>query len=297
MNDLKAIAFIINPVSGSNSKRDIPKLIKANLDSTKFSPLLFFTERRKHATEITKELLDKGVNRIVAVGGDGTINEVASSLVHTSGMLGIIPSGSGNGLARHLNIPLDPAKAIALLNQDFSIKMDSGLLNDKSFFCTSGIGFDAYIGKLFAEKITRGFQTYIKTTIKEFVHYKSHHYSLKYNNTELNTDAFLITIGNTAQYGNNAFICPYADVQDGLFDVSIISPFPKIYAFDLGRRLFSGTIDKSRYTTMFTTTELTIRRKNSGPVHVDGEPFEMGEEISIKMVPESLQVLVKPVKR
>ena len=287
------IAFIINPISGNSSKRDIQDLISHRLDKNKFSPEIFFTERRNHATEMAQSLIQKGVYRIVAVGGDGTINEVAKSLMRTEGILGIIPSGSGNGLARHLGIPLDPAKAIELINENYSIKMDIGFMNDVPFFCTSGVGFDAYIGKIFAQKSKRGFQTYVQTTIKEFIHYKAHTYKITYGSQVLATRAFLITIGNTAQYGNNAMICPYADVQDGLLDVSIITPFSKIFAFDLGRRLFNGTIDKSRYTMTFQTSELKIERKEAGPVHIDGEPYEMSEELVLRISPSSLNVFVR----
>lgn len=286
------IAFIINPISGNRSKKNIQDLINQRLDKNTFAPEIFLTERRNHATEIAKSLLEKGIHRIVAVGGDGTINEVAKSLRHTEGILGIIPSGSGNGLARHLGVPLDPAKAIELINENYSIKMDIGFMNDVPFFCTSGVGFDAYIGKMFAQKSKRGFQTYVKTTLKEFIHYKAHDYKITYGSEVINTRAFLITIGNTSQYGNNAMICPYADVQDGLLDVSLIVPFSKIFAFDLGRRLFNGTIDQSRYTQTFQTSELKIVRKEAGPVHIDGEPYEMGEDLVFRISPSSLNVMV-----
>lgn len=288
------VAFIINPASGRNSKKNIPDLIRKHMDASRFSPELYYTERRDHATVLASRLLQEGTSLIVAVGGDGTVNEVAKALMHTEGVLGIIPAGSGNGLARHLNIPLDPVNAIEVLNKRYSIKMDVGTMNNCPFFCTSGVGFDAWVGKLFAQKTKRGFQTYVQTTMMEFFHYKAHHYKISYSNEMLDTKAFLITVGNTSQYGNNAFICPYADVQDGLFDVSIITPFPKIFAFDLGRRLFNGTIDRSRYTRLFTASELKIRRTSAGPVHIDGEPHEMGEELVFKMMPASLNVMVNP---
>lgn len=286
------IAFIVNPISGGKSKKIIPLLIESKLDKNKFSPQIYYTNRRNHGKEITQELLAKGIKKIVAVGGDGTVNEVASALVNTEGVLGIIPFGSGNGLARHLNIPMDISKAMDVINKGYQIKMDSGQMNDISFFCTSGIGFDAFIGEKFAQQSERGFKTYIKTSIYEFFQYKPSSYKLTFPDKIIETDAFLITIGNTSQYGNNAFICPYADVQDGLLDVSIIIPFPKLIALDLGRRLFSKTIDRSRYTKVFQTTELKINRHAPGPVHIDGEPMEMGEEIALKIIPQSLNVIV-----
>jgi YegS/Rv2252/BmrU family lipid kinase len=290
----KKIAFIINPVSGNNSKKNIPKMIDKSLDKNKFLAQILFTEERGHATKIAKELLENGVHRIVAVGGDGTINEVAKSLIHTEGILGIVPSGSGNGLARHLGIPLGPTKAIELFNNDNFIQMDTCTLNGMPFFCTSGVGFDAHIGKLFAQQSKRGFKTYIKTTLSEFLNYKSYAYTLFFNDEEITQEAFLITIGNTSQYGNNALICPYADVQDGLMDISLIAPFPKFFALDLARRLFGGSIDKSRYLKVFQTKELKIIRQNPGSVHLDGEPFEMGESLYLKIFPSSLKILVNP---
>ncbi|MBX9852282.1 MAG: diacylglycerol kinase family lipid kinase [Cytophagaceae bacterium] len=286
------IAFIINPISGGRSKTSLPDLINKHLDQEKFSHELLYTERRNHAHELAKEALGKGIKRIIAAGGDGTINEVAKALIKTEGILGVIPCGSGNGLARHLTIPLVHSKAIAMLNKDHHISMDVAFMNEHPFFCTSGVGFDAHIGKLFALKASRGFKTYIKTSVTEFISYKAHQYSIAYEDKNIDTKAFLITIGNTSQYGNNAFICPWADVQDGLLDVNIISPFPKIFALDLGRRLFNKVIHKSRYSTLFQTSSLTIKRKSDGPVHIDGEPMEMGKELQIKISPASLNIFV-----
>jgi YegS/Rv2252/BmrU family lipid kinase len=291
---LKKLAFIINPVSGIRTKKNIPDLIAKIIDPAKFQTEIFMTERRNHGTELAQELVKRGFNSIVAVGGDGTVNEVAKCLLHTDVSLGVIPCGSGNGLARHLDIPLSVEKSLELINLNHIIRIDTGILNDHPFFCTSGVGFDAYIGEQFAQKTKRGFKTYIKTTLEGFLSYRPHHYHITTSFGEIDTDAFLITIGNTSQYGNNAYICPYADVQDGLLDVSIIKPFPKIYAIDLGRRLFSKNLDSSRYTTLFKASEIKIVRQEAGAVHIDGEPMEMGKELILKIIPSSLNVLVLP---
>jgi YegS/Rv2252/BmrU family lipid kinase len=288
----KRIAFIINPRSGINSKKDLPSLIEKTLDKNLYEASVFYTQRAGHATEISKDLLTKGFDVIVAVGGDGTVNEIAKILIHSNAALGIIPGGSGNGLARHLDISLDAEKAIRILNENYSIQMDTASMNNSPFFVTSGVGFDAHIGHQFSKRKKRGFGTYVRVTLSEFLFYKSKSYQISAPFGELETKAFLVTIGNTAQYGNNAFICPYADVQDGLLDISIIRPFPKIFALDLGRRLFNRTINRSRYATTFTSASIRIEREEEGPVHIDGEPVMMGKELDIKINPASLKVMV-----
>ncbi|HEY8402443.1 MAG TPA: diacylglycerol kinase family protein [Cytophagaceae bacterium] len=286
------ILFIINPISGGKKKEHLPELIKQYLDPKKFIPEIRFTERGGHATVLAREALTNGYSFIVAAGGDGTINETARELINTHAVLGIIPFGSGNGLARHMRIPLNTIKAIQLINQMNVVSIDTGYINNHYFFCTAGVGFDAHIGHAFANAGTRGFKTYFKISVKEFFNYKPHRYRLTCNGEEREENAFLITFANTSQYGNNALIAPLADVQDELLDVCILSKFPSVYALDLGRRLFSGTMNKSRYMRVVKTKEITVVRDQAGPVHVDGEPIEMGEKLHVAVVPSSLKVLV-----
>jgi diacylglycerol kinase (ATP) len=286
------IVFIINPRSGSNTKKNIPQLIQNNINTDIYEPVIWYTEARAHATELASKALSLGIKKIVAVGGDGTINEIAQSLLNTDAALGIIPSGSGNGLARHLHIPLDALRAIRLLNKSKVIKMDSGSVNGKPFFCTSGVGFDAHIGKLFADKVKRGFQTYITTTISEFFNYTPAAYRLFIDGKKSDKEAFCITFANTSQYGNDAFICPDADVQDGLLDICIIRPFPKYTVFDLGRRLFSKSIQRSKFMERIKVKDLTIETDMEIMMHLDGEPLAAGKHLVIKVVPASLNVMV-----
>jgi diacylglycerol kinase (ATP) len=286
------IAFIINPRSGRNNKKDIPRLINEQLNLNIYEPLIWFTEARAHATELAVKALNDGIKKIIAVGGDGTINEIAGKLLNTDAALGIIPCGSGNGLARHLKIPLDTVAAIRLLNKSRIMKMDSGNVNGKAFFCTSGIGFDAHIGKLFADKVKRGFQTYITTTISEFFNYVPVVYRLLINGERSETKAFFITFANTSQYGNDAFICPDADVEDGFLDVCILRPFPKYAVIDIGRRLFSKSIQGSKYMERIKVKELIIETDHETIMHLDGEPFIAGKRLEIKVVPSSLNIMV-----
>ncbi|HYG40264.1 MAG TPA: diacylglycerol kinase family protein [Cytophagales bacterium] len=286
------VLFIINPISGAKNKIRIPDLIKKHLDLKQFDFEISFTEAAKHAEKLTLDGIKSGFNKFIAVGGDGTINEIAGVLVNTSNHLGIIPSGSGNGLSRHLGIPLNPVEAIKNINKNKVLKIDSCSLNGRPFFCTAGVGFDAHVGKLFADSKVRGLNTYVKTTLSEFRKYNPDTYKITINDKVYLKEAFLITFANSAQYGNNAYIAPHADIQDGLLDVCIVKPFPKYKIVPIGIRLFKGTIDKSMYLEIIRAPEVKVERTSEGPLHVDGEPCHMGKELLIKLYTQSLGVLV-----
>jgi len=287
------IAFIINPYSGIGKKEDLPDLIRRGLDVRFSEPLIVFTEYRGHGTLLAKEFMEKGFQIVVAVGGDGTVNEVAQSLVHTNTSLGIIPIGSGNGLARHLGIPMVTRKAIEQLNHSEPIFMDYGLVNGKPFFCTCGTGFDAYVSTEFAKSKKRGIMSYIEKIITGYFSYKSQNYHLIGNGIDLTAKAFVLTFANASQWGNNAYIAPQASVQDGELDISIMSNFPIIAIPTLALQLFAKTIDKDLFMTTLRAEEITLLREESGPFHYDGEPYEEGKEIHLKTIADGLKVLVK----
>jgi len=286
------IAFIINPFSGTGKKEDIPELIQNGLDTGIFEPEIVFTGHRGHGTELAREFVEKGFPIVVAVGGDGTVNEVGRSLIHTSSSLGIIPIGSGNGLARHLGIPMNTKKAIKQLGRSEPIMMDYGLVNERPFFCTCGTGFDAYVSTEFAKGKKRGVMSYIEKIITGYFTYKSQNYHLEGEGIDLNSKAFVITFANASQWGNNAYIAPQASVQDGKLDISIMSNFPIIAIPTLALQLFAKTIDKDLFMTTLRSKDITLLREESGPFHYDGEPYEEGKEIFIKTVPDGLRVLV-----
>jgi diacylglycerol kinase (ATP) len=286
------VLFIINPISGAKNKIRVPDLIKKNLDGNKYLFEIELTKGAGHAQELAKAALANSFNKVIAVGGDGTINEIARVLIHQECTLGIIPSGSGNGLSRHLGLPLNPVEAIKLLNKNKSIIIDSGNINGHPFLCTSGIGFDAHIGRLFAESKVRGFNTYIRTTISEFLNYSADKYLIEADGNRMEVNAFLITFANAAQYGNNAYISPKADIQDGLIDLCILSNFPKYMIVPLGISLFKKTAHKSSFLKILKTKEVKIERSCDGPIHVDGEPIQMGKELLMKVDPASLKVHV-----
>ncbi len=292
MNTREDIAFIINPHSGNGKQKNLKELINNNIDQSLYNAEIVLTQYPGHAKELAAEFVQKNFHKIVAVGGDGTMNEVASALINTSVIFGILPIGSGNGLARHLKIPMKIKDAIQLINNCQIVKIDYGTINDIPFFCTCGVGFDAKIGHQFAQSDKRGFITYFKSTISTFLSYKPKKYRLKYNDVKIKTKAFLITFANAAQYGNNAFIAPKADIHDGLLDVNILTPFPIRKALGLGFRLFNKQIHQSRYIETFKTDQITLKRKKKGEVHYDGEPAILGKKIKIKSHKQGLKVMI-----
>jgi len=289
----KKIAFIINPNSGTGSKSALPGLIEQELDASLFIPEVVYTEHAHHGRELAARFVEEGFYAVVAVGGDGTVNEVARALTHTSTALGIIPVGSGNGLARHLDIPMSVKSAINHLNHSEAILIDYGLVNGNPFFCTCGTGFDAYVSTEFAKGKQRGIMAYLEKVITGYFNYKSTSYQLIGNGIDFKTKAFVLTFANASQWGNNAYIAPQASVQDGKLDISVMSNFPLIAIPSLAIELFAKTIDKGFFMTTFRTQEVTLQRETPGPFHFDGEPYEEGTEIKVKIVPEGLKILVK----
>lgn len=288
---MNKIIFIVNPISGKVKKKNIKLLIEDSFDS-KDDYEIVYTQFAGEATQLVKKLYFKGYKKFVAVGGDGTVNEVASGIVDTDAILGIIPLGSGNGLARHLKVPLKPQKAIDLIKTGNYRKIDYGKINDQKFFCTTGVGFDAHVGHMFAQMDGRGFTNYIKATFSEFRKYQPKRYEITMNGTTIMRDAFLITFANASQYGNNAHIAPEADIQDGKLEVAIMRAFPLITAPGIGARLFLKNIDKSVYLETYQCDRIVVRRQDSDVIHFDGEPGEMGEVLNVKVVRDGLNVFV-----
>ncbi len=287
----KKLLFIINPKSGTRSKERLETLIGQHVSADLYEYQAAYTQARGHATELAHQAVVDGVDYVVAVGGDGTVNETAQGLIYTAAAMGIIPLGSGNGLARHLQIPLDTAAALRFLNRPQVMLMDSAALNGKPFFCTAGAGFDAYIGLKFDQKKRRGFRTYVQTTLNEFITYRPELYRLTLNGTVIEKNAFLVSFANASQYGNDAFIAPEASIRDGLLDVCLLDPFPPAMAFTLGLKLFNRTLNQSKYLQVHRVTEAVLERTQSSPVHLDGEPLLMEEKLTVKLLPSSLKVI------
>ncbi|MGY0039156.1 diacylglycerol/lipid kinase family protein [Pedobacter sp. NJ-S-72] len=288
------ILFIINPISGGKDKLKIPAIIDANLDRSKFNPNYSFTEYVGHAAEIAEEAANKNFDIIVAVGGDGTINEIAAKVMQQQKILGIIPFGSGNGLARFLKIPMNTAKAIQVLNNLNVIKIDTGTFNDKFFFNMAGMGFDAHISSVFVGNKKRGLSGYLKLGFKEMINYKPETYHLRIDGvgyTRTRT-AFVVSVANSSQYGNNAHVSPHASVTDGLLDVCVIKSFPLYKLPLLAYHMLNASTDRSDMVEIIKGKEIQITRVEDAAIHIDGEPYFMGREIAVSISPLSLNVIV-----
>ncbi|WP_281644914.1 diacylglycerol/lipid kinase family protein [Bacteroides zoogleoformans] len=290
--DKKKIVFIINPISGAQNKEVILKWVSEKLDKEKYVQEVLYTERAGHAVEIAAQKVKEKVHAVVAIGGDGTINEIARSLVHSQTALGIIPCGSGNGLARHLQIPMEPKKAIEVINEGVMEVIDYGKINEVPFFCTCGVGFDAFVSLQFSKAGKRGPLTYLEKTLLESLKYRPETYELEMDGSTLRYKAFLIACGNASQYGNNAYITPQAALNDGLLDVTILEPFTVLDVPSLSFQLFNKTINQNSRIKTFRCQALRIHRSKPGVVHFDGDPMMTGENIDVKIVKKGLQVIV-----
>jgi YegS/Rv2252/BmrU family lipid kinase len=234
-----------------------------------------------------------GFDAVVAVGGDGTVNEVACGLRDSKTALGIIPMGSGNGFARHLNIPVRPQKALEVINHSQPISVDYGLANGKLFVSTCGTGFDALVADNFAGSNKRGFMTYLQNALKEAVAYQPQTYHLIGDGIDVTHKAFLITFANANQWGYEAMIAPKASIQDGKMDIMLMSSHAILGSASLALRLFTGNIDDSHFMNTIRAKEITLEREQAGPFHIDGDPVEMEKDIRIKIVPDGLRVLAE----
>jgi diacylglycerol kinase (ATP) len=284
--------FIINPVSGGKKKDGVPELIQKYVDESIFEFDTEFSTGIAHAREIAKAAIGE-YDIVTAVGGDGTVNEVASGIAGTDTILGIIPYGSGNGLSRFLNIPMDVEGAFKVFNDARVINIDAAKMNGQWFFNMAGMGFDAHISHVFAHgSKKRGFFSYFKSSLQEIAKYKSHTYHIEIDGVKYDREAFMLSMANSSQYGNNAHVSPTASVQDGLLDVCIIKPFP-LYRFpEMGLRMFTKTADTSKYVEIIKGKHISVKRMEAGPVHLDGEPHIAGTDFNIDIMPNALKVIV-----
>ena len=294
MRSIQHITFIINPISGTQSKHEIPDLIDRMMDKERFECKVCITEYAGHAAELAKACAAQGDDIVVAVGGDGTVNEVARSLVHTKTALGIIPCGSGNGLARHLCIPMDIRKALDIINQAQIVDFDYGVINDLPFFCTCGMGFDAFISLKFAEAGKRGPITYVENVLKEGLKYKPETYEIIDDNGTTKYKAFLIACANASQYGNNAYIAPGATMKDGKMDVIIMEPFNALEAPQIAADLFMKTLGNNSKIKTFRTRKLTIHRQSPGAIHYDGDPIMTNSDIEVHIEHLGIRIVANP---
>lgn len=294
MKEKLSITFIVNPISGTHDKRSVLGLIDQVLDKSRFVINIRHTEYAGHASEIAKECVEQYTDICVAVGGDGTVNEVARSLVHTNTALGIVPCGSGNGLARHLCLPMDSRRALEIINQVKIESFDYGVVNGLPFFCTCGMGFDAFISLKFAEAGKRGPITYVENVLKEGLRYKPETYTVEDETGTHRYKAFLIACANAAQYGNNAYIAPGASMKDGVMDVTIMEPFDVLDAPKIAMDLFAKTLSSNSRIKTFHAKRIHIHRNQPGAIHYDGDPIMTDADVDVEMQPLGFKVVVNP---
>ena len=294
MDKKVCITFIVNPISGNHNKEEILKMIEEVIDNSRFKTDIRITEHAGHAAEIARRCAAEGIEIVVAVGGDGTVNEVARSLIHTETALGIIPCGSGNGLARHLCIPMNPRKAMEIINFCQIEAFDYGVINDIPFFCTCGMGFDAFISLKFAEAGKRGPITYVENVLKEGLKYKPETYEVEDETGARRYKAFLIACANASQYGNNAYIAPQASMKDGAMDVIIMEPFTALEAPQISIDLFNKTLANNSKIKTFKTRSIHIHRTEPGAIHYDGDPIMTSQDVDVHIEPLGIRIVTNP---
>ncbi len=285
------VCLIINPVSGTESKRNIPEEVAASVNPKHVDLIIRVTGYPRHASEIAREAVKDGFKRVIAAGGDGTVNEAARALINTDVALGIIPLGSGNGLARDLGIPIDTEKALDIIARGHTRAIDYGTANEHIFFCTCGFGFDAFISDRFADDRKRGPLCYVRNVLESVVDFKSDDYELTYDDGTIRERAFILTCANASQYGNEAHIAPGASLDDGKMNVSILKPLNALEIPQTTLQLFTRNIDKNSKMTTLVTRRLRIKRSRSGVMHVDGEPLHADKEIDVRIFHKGLHVL------
>ena len=291
---MKHIVFITNPISGTISKAGIPELVEVHLDHARFSYEFVATQYAGHATLLAQEAAAHGADIVCAIGGDGTVNEVGRGLLGTETAMAILPCGSGNGLARHLMLPMDLKRCLDIINLDTVETLDSGVINGHPFFCTCGMGFDAFISMKFAEAGKRGLMTYVEQMLREGLSYKPETYEIEDEMGSKTYKAFLISAANASQYGNNAYIAPHASMSDGLLDVIIMQPFSLIEAPQVTLEMLNKTIDKNVNIRTFKARHVHIHRSKPGLIHYDGDPLMSDADVEIEVKPKSIRVVVNP---
>lgn len=292
---MKKFLFIINPVSGAGAGVRIKEQIEFLLEKTpklEIEPVFKFTEGNGHATTIAKQSIDSGFDLVIACGGDGTVNEVASALIGTQTTMSIFPIGSGNGLARHYQFPNQPKPWLSKITLMNPIGHDAVLINDHPAFNVSGIGFDAHVANLFGKDGKRGFNSYLRLIVSEFRKFKSFESTVATETESRSLDSFMMPIAVASQFGNNAFIAPDAKTTDGLTDLKVIRKMPSYQVLPFALRVFTKSISGSSYTTAFRSKDMEITCSSEQPLHIDGEPKGSFLQFKIKSINAAIKLAI-----
>lgn len=292
MNENKKVFFIINKYSGGGYRPEVEGRIITACGRNNLECTLEFTQDRGHATELARQAVKEGYGKVFAVGGDGTVNEVAQGLINTGVSMGILPKGSGNGLARHLGIPMNFSKSLNQLSSRQTIEMDTVLVNGKLSVNIAGIGFDGHVAGLFGKNGKRGLVGYSRLVIQEFQHFPEFPADLEVDGRHLQREAFIIAFANSTQFGNNAKIAPGASVIDQRIDLCLIRKVPVMHMLGFMQKMFSGKLHRSAYVEIIQAKKINVHFHQPTAFHIDGEAMEPQTSFTAEVQPGSLKMLV-----
>ena len=292
MDTRRHILFIVNPIAGGGKAAQAAQTAVSHIDGSRYSFSVEITRQRGDATKLALQAVAAKTDIVVAVGGDGTVNEVARALLGTDTALGIIPCGSGNGLALHIGMPLDTVKAVRIINEGKVEAIDSGTVNGKPFFCTMGVGYDAKVAYEYAQAGTRGMITYVREAVTWWTRYEPEEYTVFTEEETLKVKALLITCANANQWGNNCHIAPDASISDGLLDITIVHPVSIPQGLRLASQLPGHSLNSNANVTSLRSASVRIERAAPDVAHYDGEAYIEEAVLDVKSVPASLKAII-----
>jgi diacylglycerol kinase (ATP) len=288
----KHFVFIVNPRAGVDRVKRIEELVQQVFSNSDLTYEIKLTERAKHGTELARHAAQAGAYAVVAVGGDGSVADVAEGLLGTQAVLGIVPKGSGNGLARELKIPLKTEAAITLLKNGHERAIDVGFAGEKLFLSNAGVGFDMVISQDFEQSVRRGLVSYVTLVVKHLWRYKPRTYRIVLDDKkEIEEHAFLLTVSNGSQYGYGFRVAPCAQIDDGLLDVIVVRPFPTFMGFIIPLRAWTGTILKSRYVKHYRARSIRIIHSDLRAMQCDGDAHSCSDNLEFRVEPAAMKVL------
>lgn len=291
------IRFIINPISGKKHKDHLPQQIEEHLDHSRFDYEIFISNYAGHASILAQDAINQHVDILAVAGGDGSINEVGTTLIGTDMALAVIPCGSGNGLSRCMNLPLDPIKALQVINMNYRRKIDTVTVNDKSFISISGTGYDAKVAEDYSKDLRRGFDTYFRYIIRNYITMEEQPYTIVMPDETLDVKAFFISFANSNQMGYDFPISPHASLWDGKVDLCIVQKPNPFELPIMGGYMLDGMMDKAPKVKIIQTSEATIIRPKADVINLDGESVMMEKDLHLKVNPLSLNIICNETQK